>query len=616
MIPHWSAIVKSLETYLKPKGLDLIVPLQVGWYNDTVPETYKIPLADNRLIVLIGNNKNLWQPFVDAMDLESISDHPLNDYSMRVVTEAVEHLETDVEIKTDKVYWVHETEPGKMVAAGRMVLASGMARLSDELHLSVHPTFGPWFAQRAVLTFNSINGPDAPLYNAPPLEVNPKILQAVKAELDHALTLSKRPTPSNWTLWLRPRITFAPTHPYMYSEAQVMFHYSKSIEDRHKIIRASKLNQPLDYILDSPPEAAVACRSLIQKVLEEAAANKPDAILLSGGLDTSIIAEASASPIDNIKAIPPIMPVTAGITVRADPQAQDAVYAKSICDKLKIKHLCIDIPIEKLLERVPDVSRHLVSFDPMELRNSIVIYESLLRAKKEGYKCVVTGDGADELFAGYSFYQSMDEEKLAAYRQQIAKIMRFTSSVLAASMGIRVISPFLDKRVIDFALSLQKKDLIGERSPVPNGQTHGKLVLRRAFPEATSQWRAKEPIEQGSGTTKLRMGYFDNYPDTNTPFSTLQADCYATHRVVIRDREHLYFFHHFLEAFNNDLNNVPLQRFEKEDSCPACGFALPSKDQDFCVTCGFWPARTTTANKASADKAMAQLTSLLDSFKL
>ncbi|KDO25901.1 hypothetical protein SPRG_08842 [Saprolegnia parasitica CBS 223.65] len=540
---RWQVVVQALEAALQPAGLDLVAPLSVGVYNAAVPEAYKIPLPETGLLVMVGNTKRLWEPFLASIDdLDCIPEHPLNEYAMRVVTQAVSTL-IDV---PDKVYWVHETEPGKMVAAQRMIVASGLANLSEELHLTVHPTFGPWYAQRAVVAFGSVLGPTQPVFAAAPLDIAPEVRAAMKAQLDEALSLSQLPTPMNWTMWLRPRITFDPKHAFMYSPAQTMFHYSKSVDDRRRILRAAKLGWPLDNILETPSMSVLACRHLLQDVLQETAAKAPQAILLSGGLDTSILAQATPMSFQDVCATsrfgPPILSMLrGGITVRAAPEAQDAVYAARICEKLgQVTHHCLEETIENLLLHARSVSRLLVSFDPMELRNSIVIYRSLLEAKALGYTCVVTGDGADELFAGYSFFQSMDTEKLAAYRLWIARIMRFSSKTLAASMGIDVLSPFLDPRVVAFALARPRDELISDKTPVPDGNIHGKRLLRQAFPEATSQWRAKEPIEQGAGTTQLRKGYFDAYPP-NTSFDDVAAACYAQHRIVIRDREHLYF---------------------------------------------------------------------------
>ena len=200
----------------------------------------------------------------------------------------------------------------------------------------------------------------------------------------------------------------------------------------------------------------------------------------------------------------------------------------------------------------------------------------------------------------------MDDEQLMQYRLKILKTMNQTRcQKYASSFGIEIFCPFLDPRVIKFALTLSKADLVGERTPVPLGSTYGKLILRQAFPEAYSQWRQKEPIEVGAGTTQLRMGYFESYI-TNEDFLEFQHKFFVQYDVVIRDKEHCYFFQKFLEAFNGDLTQVPVQRYG-DDTCPACHFKIPIKEQDYCVTCGFWPARITESNKSKSEPILEAL---------
>lgn len=449
-------------------------------------------------------------------------------------------------------------------------------------------------------------------------------------------------SPDAWRAWALPRVTMAPNHPMTYPPEQILYHYTKDLTFLAKVVDAHFNHQSTDYLRSAPSKRAIECRSLLQQVLSEYATRYPegiDGILLSGGLDTSILAEASAQTwsdelgttgqlsLDKHGAARPLLKFRYAFTLQARPDAQDAVFAASIYEKLKgvslEHHHVLKDTLDELLLHAPQVTKILASCDPMELRNSLVIYATLAKATALGVQQVVTGDAADEIFCGYSFYHRMDEDALLAYRLQIIQVMQFTASKLGESFGIEVLSPFLDPRVVEFARKLSKTDLIGERTPVPfDGAVHGKLVLRQAFPESFSQWRAKQPIEQGSGTTALRMGFFDNRW-SKPEFEQLQREIFQKHRVFVRDNEHLFFFQAFLEAFNQDLATVPKQRclhtttasgIEKEMEvdegfCPACYFELSHADQDFCVTCGFWPTKSTATNDAKgyATQALERL---------
>lgn len=473
-------------------------------------------------------------------------------------------------------------------------------------------------------------------------ELMDKAFAQARASSDKQGTTPATISPDAWRAWAFPRITMAPNHPMVYPPEQILYHYTKDLAFLAKAVGAHFNHQSTDYLRAAPSQRATECRSLVQQVLSEYNIKYPegiDGILLSGGLDTSILAEASAQTwsdelgttgrlsLDKHGAARPLLTFKHAFTLQAHPEAQDAVFAAGIFERLKgvslESHHVIRDTLHELLLHAPQVTKILVSCDPMELRNSLVIYATLAKAAELGVQHVVTGDAADEIFCGYSFYQRMDEAALLAYRLQIIQVMQFTASKLAASFGITVLSPFLDSRIVEFAQKLTKNDLIGERTPVPfDGAVHGKLVLRQAFPESFSQWRAKEPIEQGSGTTALRMGFFDDRW-SKIQFEELQREIFQKHRLFVRDNEHLFFFQAFLQAFDQDLATVPKQRcldmaagsgeeMKIEDGfCPACYFELSHADQDFCVTCGFWPTKPTATNDAQgyATQALERLAS-------
>ncbi|KAE8965438.1 hypothetical protein PR001_g28733, partial [Phytophthora rubi] len=176
---------------------------------------------------------------------------------------------------------------------------------------------------------------------------------------------------------------------------------------------------------------------LLQQVLKEIRDRFPDgidAILLSAGLDTPILSEASDQDfaatcnndnefmtisLDKSAKAHPILRFRYALTVQADPTAQDAVFAANIFKRLESvsieQHHVLRVTLDDLLENSSEVARLLCTCDPMELRNSLVIYEALREASERGVKHLVTGDAADEVFCGYSFYHGMTEEALSKY---------------------------------------------------------------------------------------------------------------------------------------------------------------------------------------------------------
>ena len=112
------------------------------------------------------------------------------------------------------------------------------------------------------------------------------------------------------------------------------------------------------------------------------------------------------------------------------------------------------VKIEDILTAIDKTIKILGVFNDIEIRNSVVMYLSLEAAKNEGYSSLITGDGADELFAGYNFFLKMNEKLLKKNLERIWKIMHFPTQKIGKSLGIKIESPFLNETVIDFAKSL------------------------------------------------------------------------------------------------------------------------------------------------------------------
>lgn len=526
--------------------------------------------------------------------------------------------------------------------------------------MCIHPTLGPWLGLRCAILFAVDgalpDGQDEEEFEVQPAECShsEELHAVVTKQLEDAFKHSdgqptapgQRLPPGAWRAWALPRLSLAPDHPAMYSDEQLLYHHAKDRSFLPRVVVAKKQQLSSDYLLEPPSANVVDLRRLLQQVLREIRereGDEIDGILLSGGLDTSILAEASddqlgpqlddpeliAVSLDKRGAGAPMLKFRHAFVVQAHEDALDAVYASAIYDRLRGESIgelhVLRKSLDELLTDAREAAKLLVTCDPMELRNSLVVYAALKAAAARGAKTIMTGDGADELFLGYSFYHSMDEAALRKMRSQVMNIMVFTAPKLARALGIRIISPYLDERVIEFARQLVKPELVGERTPVPRdgpSSVHGKLILRQAFPEAYSQWRSKQPIESGAGTTALRLGHFDaTYTDAE--FETKQREVFRAHAVWIRDKEHLFFFEAMLEAFDGDLGNVPRPRslaHWKVDAgvidsevtggfCPACGFQLTHSAQDYCATCGQWPTRASETNdkQGFATKALQQL---------
>jgi asparagine synthase (glutamine-hydrolysing) len=315
---------------------------------------------------------------------------------------------------------------------------------------------------------------------------------------------------------------------------------------------------------------AFRCRTTIESSIRK---NLGDALLLSGGLDTSIIAHIAAA------AAWPTRPKSFTV-VLSIADAPDIPYATSVARKLGLDLEVLRLTPELLRERHSEVIRALKTFDPMEVRNSVAIYHGLLAARDQGFSKVMTGDAADELFAGYSFSFNLPPAKLERKLRELWRVMHFSSVPMANSLGISASLPYLDDSVVGYAKNLKHRQLVGTR----NGRRYGKLILRVAFEETIGKriaWRVKTPIEYGSGTTRLPRYYESTVRDAD--FLQGRTDAMSNDRVKIRDKEQLVYYRLYRTIFP-----PPGDDARTTCRCPDC-MADIRPGSTFCITCGAYP---------------------------
>eukprot|EP00871_Galdieria_phlegrea_P005213 jgi/Galph1/5693/GphlegSOOS_G4305.1 len=172
----------------------------------------------------------------------------------------------------------------------------------------------------------------------------------------------------------------------------------------------------------------------LQRISEHKEWKQPSCILLSGGLDSDIIAEEGGS----------ILSLQGAISTIASPEATDKYWAQRVAHKVGLKHHIVETDLNSLLGYLPELVAILKTFDSMELRNSLAIFVALKKAVELGYSSCVTGDGADELFGGYSFTHRLDSHDFIHHRNKMIEHMRFSSFTIGRQLGLSVFSPYLD----------------------------------------------------------------------------------------------------------------------------------------------------------------------------
>lgn len=292
-------------------------------------------------------------------------------------------------------------------------------------------------------------------------------------------------------------------------------------------------------------------------------------LALSGGLDSSIIAYFLREKECNAISIS-----------TEDFIATDLTFCQLVAKKFNFKLEMKIVSIADLLTAIEETIKILKVFNDIEIRNSVVMYLTLKSAKENGQQSIITGDGADELFAGYSFFLKKNDVELQKDLQRIWKIMHFPSKKIGQALGVKVETPFLDKNVVDFAKTIPVNLKVREK----DGKKYGKWILRKAFEDKLPQtivWRDKSPMQDGAGTTGLTNLFNTLISDNifNIKFKQIQD----SDNVSIQSKESLYYY----EIYRKYLE-PPYKLHSSDTKCPNCQFEV-KPDSKFCRMCGSFP---------------------------
>jgi len=298
--------------------------------------------------------------------------------------------------------------------------------------------------------------------------------------------------------------------------------------------------------------------------------NLGEGLLLSGGLDTSVVASIATRDTS---------PKTFTVAFR-EVDAPDLRYAELVAKHLGLRHNVHRFSREELFEALNDCIKVMRTFDPVEIRNDVAIYIGLRFARENNIKSIMTGDGCDELFAGYSFFLNYDEDRLKLELEKIQREMRFASVMLAEHLGMNAKLPFLDSDVKSFAIKLDPQYLVR----FDRRQKWGKWLVRKAFEGILPEeivWREKTPIEYGTGTTVL-PSIFDR-EISQKEFELEKIRLLKDDRVAVQSKEQLFYYRIYRSVIG-----VPYMGNIGGRSCPRCNSNV-SQEASYCPTCGAYP---------------------------
>ena len=224
----------------------------------------------------------------------------------------------------------------------------------------------------------------------------------------------------------------------------------------------------------------------------------PYAVLLSGGLDSSLVsavaAQYVAKRVEDEDKTDAWWPRLHSFAVGLE-GAPDLKAAKKVADMIGTVHHEIHFTIQEGLDAIRDVIYHLETYDTTTIRAATPMYLMTRKIKAMGIKMVLSGEGSDEIFGGYLYFHKAPNAK-EFHEETVRKLDRLhmfdcaRANKATSAWGVEARVPFLDKNFIDVAMRLNPQDKM-----CLDGKME-KWILRKAFdgrnPSSRSTVASKE----------------------------------------------------------------------------------------------------------------------------
>ena len=295
--------------------------------------------------------------------------------------------------------------------------------------------------------------------------------------------------------------------------------------------------------------------SLEDAVRRQLMSDVPYGVLLSGGLDSSVISAVaekfSENRIEADGATKAWWPRLHSFAVGLK-GAPDLEKARMVADHIGTVHHEINYTIQEGLDAIRDVIYFIETYDVTTVRASTPMYLLARVIKSMGIKMVLSGEGADEIFGGYLYFHKAPDAK-AFHEETVRKLSKLymydclRANKSLAAWGVEGRVPFLDKEFLDVAMRTNPQ------AKMCPGSTMEKKIVREAFADmlpAEVAWRQKEQFSDG-------VGY--NWIDTLKKITSDQVSDeqmeHAAERFPInppRNKEEYYYRSIFAEYFPSD----------------------------------------------------------------
>ena len=310
-----------------------------------------------------------------------------------------------------------------------------------------------------------------------------------------------------------------------------------------------------DAVKNNPASVEAIHDALTNAVKRQLMSDVPYGVLLSGGLDSSVISalaeKFSEHRIEDDSKTKAYWPRLHSFAVGLK-GAPDLAKAKLVADHIGTVHHEINYTIQEGLDAIRDVIYFIETYDVTTVRASTPMYLLARVIKSMGIKMVLSGEGADEIFGGYLYFHKAptakdfhDETVRKLGKLYLYDCLRANKSLSAWGVEGRV--PFLDKEFLDVAMRTNP-----EAKMCP-GQTIEKKIVREAFADILPvevAWRQKEQFSDGVG-----YSWIDTLKQITSEAVTDEQMAHASERFPInppKNKEEYYYRSIFAEHFPSD----------------------------------------------------------------
>jgi asparagine synthase (glutamine-hydrolysing) len=265
-----------------------------------------------------------------------------------------------------------------------------------------------------------------------------------------------------------------------------------------------------EAVADAPVSVSALREGLEKAVREQLMSDVPYGVLLSGGLDSSVISAIAkryaARRVETDGKMAAWWPQLHSFAIGLE-GAPDLAKAREVADFIGTVHHEIHYTIQEGLDALRDVIYYIETYDVTTVRASTPMYLLARVIKSMGIKMVLSGEGADEIFGGYLYFHKAPDAR-AFHEETVRKLSKLylydclRANKSLAAWGVEGRVPFLDKEFLDVAMRLNP-----EAKMCP-GKTIEKKIVREAFadllPESVA-WRQKEQFSDGVGYSWIDM---------------------------------------------------------------------------------------------------------------